>query len=91
MSKMTWVTETESWSADGVHYPTKTTTVEIDTEEVTWADLLNEFFHYCNASGYIIDATVIPEMVSACEDIHLKRFCEKYKTVTTKENNDAYF
>lgn len=92
MSDMIWTTKSESWydSIEEVHYPQKTVTIEIDAEEMSWGSLLSEFFHYLNASGYIIDATLIPEMVSSCEEMHKVHWYEKNTTITVKEvNNDS--
>lgn len=91
MSKMTWITEVEEWEdiSSGSRYPAKTVTIEIDSEESKWGDLLTEFFHYCNASGYIIDATAIPDMVEACEEIHTAKWYDRNKQFKRKEVDDA--
>ena len=89
MSKMTFTSEIEEWEEfdTKIFHPAKTVTMEIDTDNVTWGALLVEFFNFCNASGYIIDGVIIPEMVEACEEIHRDKWYDK--KCMQKENTDV--
>lgn len=44
-------------------------TITFDGEQ-TWGDILEQFFHFLNTAGFVIDQTVIGEMVEAAVDAH---------------------
>lgn len=57
---------TEAGSETGI---TKNHVVTFDGNQ-TWGAILEEFFHFLNTAGFVIDQTTIGEMVEAAVDVH---------------------
>lgn len=44
----------------------------------TWGDILEQFFHFLNTAGFVIDQTAIGEMVEVAVDAHDRHLNVKY-------------